>query len=151
MILTPGQYLRRRRTVTGLSLLEAAARIAVLPWAIRRASEAETRAMALRLAVAEEGGEPFTLAQLQLLTSVIPIDPAVYQQLVAIEAGGGLFSLMVPQLCSVCACSHFTPCGDHASGFCHWVAPDLCSACADTGNPPHHVCASAPLQAEIVR
>ena len=34
--------------------------------------------------------------------------------------------------CRVCGCTEYQACQDPVSGEpCHWVAPDLCSACAD--------------------
>jgi hypothetical protein len=83
--ITSGQYLRQCREEADLSLHEAAAAVATLPWAVRRATHAEVQAMALRLVTIEEGGEPFTLPQLELIASAIPLDPAVYVAIVQRE------------------------------------------------------------------
>ncbi|MFC3097349.1 hypothetical protein [Alteraurantiacibacter palmitatis] len=171
MVIRSGTYLHKRRVAAGLSLGEAAARLAVLPWAIRRPTPAELRAMMARLAQAEEGGEPFTLAQIQLYSAVVHLDPVVYLQLLALELAasatplppgarrGTARHLVIPRLCRGCACSDLAPCGQSVgapgeSTHCRWVEPDLCSTCAAAHIHRPPPCGSGPidsgLRAEIV-
>ena len=35
-----------------------------------------------------------------------------------------------PGVCRECGCDHTHACVDPVDGPCHWVEPDLCSACA---------------------
>lgn len=38
----------------------------------------------------------------------------------------------VPGVCRICGCTSDNPCFNPEYGYCHWVAPSLCSHCAET-------------------
>ncbi len=114
MMLTPGQYLRKRREAAGLSIDDVAERIATEPrWAehLRRGW----------LEQIESDQMPATFRTIVVLHQVMQFDMAV---LVALSAEG----CVEPRLCIVCACSEADPCIGQ-SGPCSWVDVDLCSAC----------------------
>jgi transcriptional regulator with XRE-family HTH domain len=113
-MITPGQYLRKRREAAGLSIDDVAERIATVPrWAehLRRGW----------LEQIESDDMPASFNTVVVLHQVMKFDLGV---LVALTAE----KCEAPQLCVVCACSEADPCVGQ-SGPCAWVDVDLCSAC----------------------
>jgi hypothetical protein len=41
-----------------------------------------------------------------------------------------LFQALAIPTCRICGCTEFDACGGDETEPCHWVGPDLCSACA---------------------
>jgi transcriptional regulator with XRE-family HTH domain len=114
MTLTPGQYLRKRREASGLSIDDIAERIGTVPhWAphLRRGW----------LEQIESNQMPATFNTIVVLHQVMQFDLRVLVSLTA-EATDA------PRLCKVCACSDEDPCVG-TSGPCSWVNVDLCTAC----------------------
>ncbi len=116
--MTPGAYLKHRRTAAGLDLHDVAAALATEPKLAEhvRASwieriEADIVPMSFSTIVALRRSFRFdldVLAQLAAIAMHSPIEP--------------------PRLCRICACSEADSCLGHC-GACSWVDEDLCSAC----------------------
>jgi len=130
--MTPGTYLRKRREAAGLSLDQVAEQLAALPWALVRPSAQEIASLAARLAVVEVDQDNLTVPQAQLMRNAFSFDVDVYQTLLWARYGNRAHPL--PQLCRHCACSWCDPCLHHEQP-CHWIARDLCSACAEPAVP----------------
>jgi transcriptional regulator with XRE-family HTH domain len=114
MTLTPGQYLRKRREASGLSIDDVAERIATVP----RWAQHPRRGWLEQI---ESDQMPASFNTIVVLHQVIQFDLGV---LVALSVEGR----DEPRLCVVCACTETDPCVGH-SGPCSWVDVDLCSAC----------------------
>jgi hypothetical protein len=132
----PGTYLRKRREAAGLGLQQVAAKLALLPWAVRPASIEDILLLEERLILAECGTRDLTPEQALLLRNVFRFDAAVYEQLFLCHHAGRASDLPRPQVCRSCACSWHDACDDGGVG-CHWSAdPTICSACV--GRPAAH-------------
>lgn len=134
-VISPGAYLQKRREAAGLGLLQAAANLAALPWAVGRPGSDQIRQLQHRLTAAEEDRQPFTLAQAELVRAVFPFDVGIYLQLVDLHDNGAVAGQALPQLCRSCACSWNDPCevrvGNRTIG-CAWSSDAaLCTACRD--------------------
>jgi len=140
--ITPGAYLRKRRTAAALGLIQAGATMATLPWSIRRPGTTERLRCINRLTAAETDRIPFSRPEAELVRNVFAFDVEIYFQLLelhfaalgarsgseamALRAASGLPE---PQLCRACACSWHDACVTEA-GPCAWTAdPTLCTAC----------------------
>ncbi|MCA1199164.1 XRE family transcriptional regulator [Sphingomonas sp. R647] len=127
---SPGTYLRIRREAQRLSIDDVAALVRTepsLPLASRadllRSIEADIAPIgddvigSLMRAAEEQGSFRF--------------DPEVLVRLIDIAAGDTTRAW--PRLCRRCACSEHDACNCGGQGGqwigCHWVEPDLCSAC----------------------
>ena len=116
--MTPGAYLKHRRTAAGLDLHDVVAALATEPRLAEHARaswieriEADLVPMSFNTIVAFRRAFRFdldVLAQLAAIAMHSPIEP--------------------PRLCRICACSEDDPCLGHR-GACSWVEQDLCSAC----------------------
>lgn len=129
---SPGTYLRLRREAQGLSIEDVAAFVRTVPHldlhgrcALLRGIEADLTPISddiigSLIRAADEGSFRF--------------DPEILVRLIDIAAGDT--SRTRPRLCRKCACSEFDACncGSQGGGWigCHWIEPDLCSACAPT-------------------
>jgi hypothetical protein len=127
--LSPGQYLRLRRRASGLGVIQAAATLATLPWAIRQAGPDERARLAMRLTAAEEDRQPFSRDHAELVRNVFAFDVDVYCDLLAGNA---------VHVCRSCGCSWHDPCALAHPVFlgrtigCAWSAdPSLCTACVE--------------------
>lgn len=128
--LSPGAYLRKRREAAGIELEDLALMLDSDP-AVSALSRAEL------LASVERGETPVTedlvravLRLMDNLRSGFRLDPVVWVRLIGMAAGD---DIAPPRLCAGCACSELDPCIAGEPGqqtACHWVAADLCSACA---------------------
>lgn len=135
--MTPGTYLRKRREARGLTLAEAAGRLAAR-WN-RPVSPAELARLEARFAAAEADRAHLDHGAAIELSDAVPLDPRVYVELVDLHADARC-GLPEPQVCRECACSWHDPCLEPtADGLhrlpCAWAdplaAPDeaLCTAC----------------------
>ncbi len=114
--ITPGEYLRRRREASGMTLDDVAAKISTEP----RIDERGRRDL---IAGIEGGAIALTMAEAAALHAVFRFDPQVLVRLVPPVTGDA------PRLCRICACSERDACFDIDAGACFWIAPDLCSVC----------------------
>jgi transcriptional regulator with XRE-family HTH domain len=117
--LTPGAYLKARRTaqhVTIESIVERVGTLPHVPW----------RERVQLIEMIEADAQPASFATIVALRGCYSFDLDVLAQLEAIAQGTGILE---PQLCRICACSEHDACNDHGHGCC-WIKPDLCSACA---------------------
>lgn len=130
--LTPGEYIAKRRQAAGLSVNDVAARIGTEP----RVSEIDR---AEWIGGIEDGTVSPTVTQLATLRRIFPFDEQVLARLAAIADGR---TVAEPRVCSICACSRLDACR-HTDHPCHWVAADLCSACAPVADA-----AAAPVSLE---
>lgn len=121
-ILTPGQYIARRRAAAGLSIEDVATQIATLP----RLGEIDRIAWLDRI---ETDVSPVTFDVFAVLTVCVPMDPVVLRELIAL-ADAGSDTIETPRLCRTCACSEFDPCHDEHGATCGWAEQDLCTSCA---------------------
>lgn len=114
-IMTPANYLRLRRKASGLTLEQVAERL--MPRAGFR-----PMVVAFLRVLETNGCTAKHRDHIERLTSVYPLDPDVYFQLVNDPAD------RPPRICSGCGCSAFDPCknGDDVCGF---VAADACNRC----------------------
>lgn len=118
--LTPGAYLKHRRTAAGLSVHDVAARLGTEP---RLAQH--VRVDWLRLIEADAHDANF--ATIVALRTIYDFDLGVLERLALIQSGS---DLPEPELCRFCARIN-DPFG---SGWQHdvwWPEADLCSSCAD--------------------
>lgn len=137
---TPGEYLARRRLAARLSLEDAAARLAALPWALCAPTPGQLTALVNRLCAAEADRAPFTMAQVALLRQAVPLDVHAYLALLDLAAAGPGCGLPVPQLCATCACSWHDPCRGADGTPCAWseTDPARCTACVPAPAAPRH-------------
>jgi hypothetical protein len=129
LTMRPGLYLRKRREAAALGVIQAAANMAALPWALRQTGRGETIRCANRLNAAEAGELPLSRPEAELLRNVFRFDVDVYFELLAIHLAGPESGLVAPQVCRVCACSWCDPC----PAGCAWAENDLCTACSARG------------------
>ena len=115
MTLTPGAYLKCRRTAHGLSIEKVAEKLSTVP----RVAE-HARADQLRLIEAD--AQPASFTTIVALRHVFRFDLAVLARLAEIQLGA---PLPAPRLCRICGCSD----NDACPGVCGWTTPDLCSSC----------------------
>lgn len=120
----PGTYLRLRRQAAGLTIEQAAARIALRP--------SNWQPAAAAIAACEAGGPPGQYLSLAMqLTQAFAFDFAIWETL-AERAADPASELPAPRVCAGCGCSWADPCGPAA---CAWRDPshhggcDLCTAC----------------------
>ena len=130
MTLTPGAYLKHRRTAAGLSIADVAAAVATEP-RIAQHLRAEW------LEQIEADVMPATFNTIVALGRAYRFDLEVLHVLASIAMGA---ALQPPCLCRICACSEYDACVDGFMGGCSWVAVDLCSACA---GPPAAIAKAA--------
>lgn len=128
--MTPGTYLRKRRAAAGLGVLQAAADLACLAMLPRAANQ--RAAIANRLNAAEADALPLGAGELALIRDfAFPLDPEIYQALLALHADPDNPDLPRPAVCGECACSWYDAC----AGGCYWArhpsraADGLCSKC----------------------
>lgn len=116
--LLPSEYLSLRRRAAGISLDEAAMRLAENAHDLADAKALirmlETRGVAAR-----------SRAVIEHLQAAFPIDPDVYHQLATEPADRH------PQICGGCGCSQNDACVDAQHGHCGWAEPGMCTRCAD--------------------
>lgn len=117
-VMTPGAYLKYRRTAAGLGLHDVAATVATEP----RLAEHVRGAWIERI---EADVAPMSLNTIVALRRAYRFDLEVLAQLAAIAMH---LRVQPPRLCRICACSDADPCLDYR-GPCSWVGQDLCSAC----------------------
>jgi len=115
---TPGTYLRTRRTDAGVTLRQLALLTSADP-----AVHLDRREEWLREVEADQ--RVLTADAVDQLRLAFPFDPDVLFVLVAIHAGA---PLRPPELCRLCACSAYDVC----AGGCAWSAADvsICTRCA---------------------
>lgn len=114
-IMTPANYLRLRRKASGLTLEQVAERL--MPRAGFR-----PMVVAFLRVLETDGCTARHRDHIERLTSVYPLDPDVYFQLVSDPAD------RLPRICSGCGCSAFDPCR-HGDDVCGFVAADACNRC----------------------
>lgn len=132
---SPGTYLRLRREAQRLSIDDVAA-------VVRTDPDVPLAARAELLRAIEADLTPISDVVIGSLMRAADVgsfrfDPEVLVRLIDIAAGDT--SRKPPRLCRKCACSEFDAChcgsqGGHWIG-CHWIEPDLCSACAPSEAP----------------
>ena len=121
MTLTPGAYLKLRRTAAGFCLGDVAQRLAAEPHIDERA-----RAGWLELVEADE--QPVNLTSIVALRRVFPFDLEVLISLERIAQGS---AEMPHAICRVCGCTEYDACCTDYGDGCWWSEEDLCSACAE--------------------
>ncbi|WP_338445928.1 hypothetical protein V5F89_12335 [Pelagerythrobacter marensis] len=134
--MSPGTYIRKRRTMAGVSVAQASGALAALEILAHRTVRGRIGQLQQRLAAAEADRDHFTLCEAQILRNVFPFDPNVYEQLVDFHLAGPGAALPEPQICRNCACSYFDACMG-TDGPCAWHSDDLCTVCANTGGAEH--------------
>lgn len=117
-VVTPGAYLKHRRTAALLTPRDVAARLSTEP----RLAE-HVRAFLIELIEAD--AQPATFATIVALRRAYRFDMDVLAALVAIQQGA---QLPAPRLCRICSCSENDACNT-IDGPCGWAAHDLCTAC----------------------
>lgn len=120
MTLSPGAYLKHRRTAAGLSVRDVAAALATEP----RVAE---HARADWIEMVEADIAPATFNTIVALRRAFQFDLVVLAQLAAVHLGA---DIATARLCRICACSELDACLSPSGLPCHWVDVDLCSACA---------------------
>lgn len=124
MTITPGAYLKHRRTAAGLTPADIAARLHVEPYRF------DVRARAEWIELIEADAQPMDVDLVVALREIYQFDLRVVLILSRIAQG---FPANPPRLCRVCACSWEDPCIDTARNTaCAWAEPDLCTACVGT-------------------
>ena len=116
--MTPGAYLKHRRTAAGLGIHDVAAALATEP----RLAE---HVRAEWLEKIEADIVPMAFDTIVALRRAFTFDLDILACLAAIELGA---PVEPPRLCRICACSEADACLSH-QGACSWVKQDLCSTC----------------------
>lgn len=117
--LTPAAYLRLRRKAAGVSIANAARRLA--PNNVGEAS-------ALIALLETDGAAARYVETLHGLRDAFPFDVDLYVQLRDAPADAH------PRVCRGCGCSHWNPCvAADDTGTCGWASDDACTRCA--GDP----------------
>jgi len=116
--MTPGAYLKHRRTAAGLGIHDVAAALATEPHLAQHVR-------AEWLEQIEADIVPMTFNTIVSLRRAFAFDLDILAQLAAIAMRS---PIEPPRLCRICACSEADPCLGHR-GACSWVDEDLCSAC----------------------
>jgi hypothetical protein len=116
--MTPGAYLKHRRTAHGLGVHEVAAVLATEP----RLAE---HVRAEWLEQIEADIVPMSFNTIVALRRAFTFDLDILAQLAAIAMHS---PVEPPRLCRICACSDADACLGH-QGACSWIEHDLCSAC----------------------
>lgn len=121
-MMTPGQYLRKRRLAARLSLDDVAAMVHTAP----RLGEVDRVAWLRRV---EDDIAALGADVVATLSDAFPFSRRVLQQLIDRRSYGA--AIEAPRLCAHCACSDRDPCIDpHTGEACGWSGPDLCDRCA---------------------
>ncbi len=116
--MTPGAYLKHRRTAHGLGIHDVAAALATEP----RLAE---HVRAEWLEKIEADIVPMSFDTIVALRRAFAFDLDILAQLAAIAMHA---PVEPPRLCRICACSEADACLGH-QGPCTWVEQDLCSTC----------------------
>lgn len=130
--MTPGEYLHKRRCMSGLGPQQAASSFAT--WLLRDkpAMPLELARLSIRISEAERNRQFLTLPEAEALGRVISLDPEIYVQLVDLYlagpgADGEYNGLPVPEVCCACGCSWTSP---YPGGFARTAAdPTICTTC----------------------
>jgi hypothetical protein len=132
--LTPGGYLQLRRKAAGLEIRDLASRLSALRNAFIEAGELPAGLMAIRhdfvatiLMLEARGVRARCPETLEAISTVMPFDPAVYQQLAFGDPRRH------PRICRGCGCSTHDSCNHDDWGSCSWESPTQCSHCAAKG------------------
>jgi hypothetical protein len=116
--MTPGAYLKHRRTAHGLGIHDVAAALATEP----RLAE---HVRAEWLEQIEADVVPMSFNTIVALRRAFTFDLDILAQLHAIAMHSPVEH---PRLCRICACSEADACLGHM-GPCSWIEHDVCSAC----------------------
>jgi hypothetical protein len=117
---TPGAYLKLRRTAAHLSIADVAANIATEP-----PTAEHTRVQWIELIEAD--ATPAKFSTIVALGRTFSFDIHVLAQLEASAQGA---TLPLPPICRICGCTELDACdAGHGDG-CAWAEDDLCSVCA---------------------
>lgn len=138
--MTPGTYLRLRRTAAGLTVEDLALRIDTqVPVSAR--SRAEWIGL-IEDDVAVIGADVVQALRDLKRMDAFAFDPHVLWQLIAIHAGA---EIDPPAVCGRCGCSWNDPCADLGHDPCAWADPaeTLCTACPAPPPPSVSVGAAA--------
>lgn len=129
--LTPEAYVQLRRKAAGLEIRDLAARLSELRNAMIEARELPAGILAIRgdfvsmvMMLEAKGGRARLPETLGALATVMPFDPAVYQQLADRDPRRH------PRVCRSCGCSAYDSCHHDDWGSCSWESPTHCSHCA---------------------
>lgn len=122
----PGRYLRLRRQAAGLTIEQAAVRIAPRP---SRWHDTAKAIEALEAGDPGLDGSPSHILAHQLLTA-FPFNLLVWEILEEHRLDPDS-ELPVPRICTACGCTWTDPCRIDRGLNCAWrsVAQDLCTAC----------------------
>lgn len=117
--MTPGTYIKLRRTAAHLSIADVAAQIATEP----RIAE---HARAEWIELIEADAVPAAFSTIVALGRTFSFDIEVLAYLEAIAQGA---TFPPPAICRICGCTDHDPCDDGFGDGCAWAEPDLCSVC----------------------
>lgn len=121
--ISPGTYLRLRRTAAGLTIEDVAAQFHTIP----RLAEIDRVAWITRV---EEDVAAIDGGLIDTLVATFPFSISVLYRLSDLRSYGHGFA-PAPHLCATCACSISDRCIDPAEGErCTWSDPALCTRCA---------------------
>lgn len=114
--ITPAGYLRLRRTAAGVSVAEAARRIA---------PNNQSEVVALIRLLETDGAAARYLETIYGLREAYPLDVDVYLQLRDTPSEAR------PKICTGCGCSHWDPCvAPDDAGTCAWSSDTTCTRCS---------------------
>ena len=119
--LTPAAYLRLRRAAAGVSVSDAARRIA---------PNNQADAAKLIRQLETDGTAARYVETIRGLRDAYPLDVDVYLQLRDAPADAH------PRICDGCGCSHWDPCGlPDDAGSCAWTNETTCTRCSGEAFP----------------
>jgi hypothetical protein len=123
-MMTPGQYLRKRREASGRSIEDLTLALETVP-----AVSAAARAEWLRQIESDLVPVPDTLAAAIAETGLMRFDADMLDRLADHYTRRDTWNDL--SVCRACGCSEWDAC----EPACHWVEPDLCSGCVRPALP----------------
>lgn len=118
MTLTPGAYLKCRRTAAGLGVEDVAGALATYPTIAEHGRTEWIKQI-------EADIVPMSWSTIVVLRLLFPFDLTVLERLSLIHLGA---DMPAPRLCRICAASETGPIGIAVPVWA-WAGPDLCIAC----------------------
>lgn len=139
-MLTPGTYLRKRREAAGITIEQAAALVAGMPWSVRQPDQGAVAYLTDHLRTVEADANNLTYGSACVLRNAFRFNVEVYSNLLLHFYDQAATDIPAPLVCRECACSWHDACEVEGQP-CAWAEADietatgLCTACAAADRP----------------
>ncbi|MEM6493328.1 MAG: hypothetical protein AAF650_03015 [Pseudomonadota bacterium] len=135
--MTPGEYLQKRRAVSGYSLASLAREVIAFDRYGNPRTYGEEQRVQRRLLGAENDHAILSDLELALVAGFVRLDPTVYRDLE--DLAEHRIAALPYRFCRCCGATETTLSRRPFSGLpgqaAHFVSNDLCSACAEAAEP----------------